>query len=169
MVRPHPGTFDCVNATFAARDTAWWGTGTACASDSKKFGSWSSNFITEYHAHYGGNGVMTYWHVERKHVCIYSQLKSCSSAEVAAMIGGLLRRCTDTDIESNYVDTHGASVVGFAFHRAAELPATAPAEKHRQHPPVPPGRRPAGLARARRLADPRDPLGSDRPAVRPNG
>ncbi|WP_225835063.1 Tn3 family transposase [Streptomyces sp. NK08204] len=104
-----------VNATFAARDTAWWGQGTACASDSKKFGSWSSNFMTEYHARYGGNGVMIYWHVERKNVCIYSQLKSCSSSEVAAMIEGLLRHCTDAEIESNYVDTHGASVVGFAF------------------------------------------------------
>ncbi|MFI1979024.1 Tn3 family transposase [Streptomyces wedmorensis] len=104
-----------VNATFAARDTAWWGRGTACASDSKKFGSWSSNFMTEYHARYGGNGVMIHWHVERKNVCIYSQLKSCSSSEVAAMIEGLLRHCTDAEIESNHVDTHGASVVGFAF------------------------------------------------------
>ncbi|MDF5757406.1 Tn3 family transposase [Spongiactinospora sp. TRM90649] len=104
-----------VNATFAARDAAWWGQGTACASDSKKFGSWSSNFMTEYHARYGGNGVMIYWHVERKNVCIYSQLKSCSWSEVAAMIEGLLRHCTDAEIESNYVDTHGASVVGFAF------------------------------------------------------
>ena len=104
-----------VNATFAARDTEWWGRGNACASDSKKFGSWSSNFMTEYHARYGGNGVMIYWHVERKNVCIYSQLKSCSSSEVAAMIEGLLRHCTDAEIESNYVDTHGASVVGFAF------------------------------------------------------
>ncbi|TYB62046.1 Tn3 family transposase [Microbispora tritici] len=104
-----------VNATFAARDTSWWGKGTACASDSKKFGSWSSNFMTEYHARYGGNGVMIYWHVEKKNVCIYSQLKSCSSSEVAAMIEGLLRHCTDAEIESQYVDTHGASVVGFAF------------------------------------------------------
>ncbi|GKQ41910.1 Tn3 family transposase [Streptomyces sp. A012304] len=102
-----------VNATFAARDTAWWwGGGTACASDSKKFGSWPSNFMTEYHARYGGNGVMIYWHVERKNVCVYSQLKSCSSCEVAAMIGGLLRHCSDAEIESNHVDTHGASVVG---------------------------------------------------------
>ena len=59
-----------VNGTFAARDTAWWGQ------------------------------VMIYWHVERKNVCIYSQLKSCSSSE---------------EIESQYVDTHSASVVGFAF------------------------------------------------------
>ncbi|WP_431998531.1 Tn3 family transposase [Streptomyces fungicidicus] len=104
-----------VNGTLAARDAAWWGQGTACASDSKKFGSWSSNFMTEYHARYGGNGVMIYWHVEKKNVCIYSQLKSCSSSEVAAMIEGLLRHCTDAEIEANYVDTHGASVVGFAF------------------------------------------------------
>lgn len=31
-----------VNATMAARDPFWWGDGTACASDSKKFGSWDS-------------------------------------------------------------------------------------------------------------------------------
>jgi hypothetical protein len=104
-----------VNTTFAARGTAWWGQGTSCASDSKKFGSWSSNFMTEHHARYGGNGVMIYWHVERKNICIYSQLKSCSSSEVAAMIEGLLRHCKDAEIESNYVDTHGASVVGLAF------------------------------------------------------
>ncbi len=36
-----------VNATFAVRDTELWGTGTACASDSKKFGAWSSNLMTE--------------------------------------------------------------------------------------------------------------------------
>jgi hypothetical protein len=31
------------------------------------------------------------------------------------MIEGLLRHCTDAEIEANYVDTHGASLVGFAF------------------------------------------------------
>ena len=104
-----------VNATFEVRDQAWWGDGTACASDSQKFGAWSTNFMTEWHARYGGPGVMIYWHVERKSVCIYSQLKSCSASEVAAMIEGLLRHCTDAEIDRNYTDTHGASVVGFAF------------------------------------------------------
>lgn len=42
-----------VNATLRARDEAWWGAGTACASDAKKFGSWSSNLMTEYHVRYG--------------------------------------------------------------------------------------------------------------------
>jgi TnpA family transposase len=104
-----------VNATFDARDPRWWGTGTACASDSKKFGSWESNLMTEWHNRYGGPGVMIYWHVERRSTCIYSQLKNCSSSEVAAMIEGLLRHDTDLPIENNYVDTHGASIVGFAF------------------------------------------------------
>lgn len=104
-----------VNATFAVRDEALFGHGTACASDSKKFGSWSSNFMTEYHVRYDGAGVMIYWHVERKSLCIYSQLTSCSASEVAAMLEGLLRHFTSADIDRNYVDTHGASVVGFAF------------------------------------------------------
>jgi TnpA family transposase len=104
-----------VNATFAVRDPRLWGQGTACASDSRRFGAWDSNLLTEWHARYGGPGVMVYWHVERRSVCIYSQLRSCSASEVAAMLEGLLRHCTDTEIEANYVDTHGASVVGFAF------------------------------------------------------
>lgn len=104
-----------VNKAFEVREELWWGEGTACASDAKKFGSIESNLMTEWHARYGGPGVMIYWHVERKSVCIYSQLKSCSSSEVAAMIEGLLRHLTSADIDRNYVDTHGASVVGFAF------------------------------------------------------
>lgn len=104
-----------VNGTFAARDAEWWGAGTACASDSKRFGSWDSNLLTEWHVRYGGPGVMIYWHVERKAVCVYSQLTSCSASEVAAMLEGLLRHCTDAEVEANYVDSHGASVIGFAF------------------------------------------------------
>ena len=104
-----------VNATLAVRDVAWWGEGTACASDSKKFGAWSSNFMTEWHARYDGPGVMIYWHVERKSVAIYSQLTSCSASEVAAVIEGLMRHAADVDVDRDYVDTHGASIVGFAF------------------------------------------------------
>ncbi|MEU9439787.1 Tn3 family transposase [Streptomyces sp. NPDC048304] len=158
-----------MNGTFAARDAAWWGQGTSCASDSKKFGPWSSNFMTEYHARYDGNGVMIYWHVEKKNVCICSQLKSCSSSEVAAMIEGLLRHDTDAEIESNYVDTHGASVVGFAFTELLNfrpLPRLKNIGSIRLYRP---GRRPARLVGARRLADPTDPLGPDRAAVRPDG
>ncbi len=104
-----------VDATFEARDEVWWGEGTACASDSKKFGSVDSNIMTEWHQRYRGPGVMIYWHVEKKSAAIYSQLKSCSSSEVAAMIEGLLGHLTSAEIDRNYVDTHGASVAGFAF------------------------------------------------------
>ena len=104
-----------VNVTFEARDELWWGEGTACASDSKKFGSIDSNIMTEWHQRYRGPGVMIYWHIEKKSAAIYSQLKSCSSSEVAAMIEGLMRHLTSAEIDRNYVDTHGASVVGFAF------------------------------------------------------
>lgn len=31
------------------------------------------------------------------------------------MIEGLLRHCTDMEVEKNYVDTHGQSEVAFAF------------------------------------------------------
>lgn len=105
-----------VNATLAVRLPEIWGEGTtSCASDSKKFGAWDQNLMTEWHVRYGGSGVMIYWHVEGQSVCIYSQLKRCSSSEVAAMIEGVLRHKTDIDVQKNYTDSHGQSEVGFAF------------------------------------------------------
>ncbi|MEM7175181.1 MAG: Tn3 family transposase [Chlamydiota bacterium] len=107
---------DLVNALFKARNPKIWGfSTTACASDSKHFGSWDQNLMTEWHNRYHGRGVMIYWHVEEKSVCIHSQLKKCSSSEVSAMIEGVLRHCTEMEVEKNYVDTHGQSVVAFAF------------------------------------------------------
>lgn len=71
--------------------------------------------MTEWHARYGGPGIMIYWHVEKKSTCIYSQLKSCSSSEVAAMIEGVLRHDTEITVKKNFTDTHGQSEVAFAF------------------------------------------------------
>ena len=104
------------NAIFQVRNPDIWGEATtACASDSKKFGAWDQNLMTEWHVCYGGRGVMIYWHVEKHSVCIYSQLKTCSSSEVSAMVEGVLRHDTEMDVEKQYVDTHGQSEVGFAF------------------------------------------------------
>ena len=104
------------DATLAVRNPVIWGeAGTACGSDSTKFGAWDRNLMTEWHARYGGRGVMIYWHVERQVTCIYSQLKRCSSSEVAAMIEGVLRHCTDMEVQRQYVDSHGQTAVGFAF------------------------------------------------------
>ena len=104
-----------VNATLDVRHEHLWGQATTTASDSTKFGAWDQNLLTEWHARYRGPGVMIYWHVERKALCVYSQLKSCSSSEVAAMIEGLVRHETEAELDANYVDTHGQSEIGFAF------------------------------------------------------
>uniref|UniRef100_UPI0039C704D0 Tn3 family transposase n=1 Tax=Scytonema sp. PCC 10023 TaxID=1680591 RepID=UPI0039C704D0 len=105
-----------VNAIFRIRLPQIWGEGTTtCASDSKKFGAWEQNLMTEWHIRYGGRGVMIYWHVEKKSTCIYSQLKTCSSSEVAAMIEGVLRHDTEMTVKKNFVDSHGQSEVAFAF------------------------------------------------------
>jgi TnpA family transposase len=105
-----------VNAVLKVRMAPIWGEGTsACASDSKQFGAWDQNLMTEWHQRYGGRGVMIYWHVEKKSLCIYSQLKTCSSSEVAAMLEGLLRHNSEMAVERNYVDTHGQSEIAFAF------------------------------------------------------
>lgn len=104
------------SAIFEICHADLWGKGTtACATDSKKFGAWDQNLMTEWHARYGGPGIMVYWHVEKHSVCVYSQLKACSSSEVAAMLEGVLRHDTEMEVEKNYVDTHGQSEVGFAF------------------------------------------------------
>lgn len=106
------------NGTLHARNPAIWGDGTtACASDSKHFGAWDQNLTTQWHVRYGGRGIMIYWHVERKSLCIHSQLKSPSSSEVASMIEGVIRHCTELEVDRQYVDSHGQSVVAFAFTR----------------------------------------------------
>jgi TnpA family transposase len=48
---------------------------------------------------------MVYWHVETNAVCIYSQTKSFSNSEVAAMIEGLVRHDTEMRVEKNFVDS----------------------------------------------------------------
>jgi TnpA family transposase len=106
------------NGTLHARNPAIWGDGTtACASDSKHFGAWDQNLTTQWHVRYGGRGIMIYWHVERKSLCIHSQLKSPSSSEVASMIEGVIRHCTEMEVDRQYVDSHGQSTVAFAFCR----------------------------------------------------
>ena len=107
---------DVANAIFRVRLPHIWGDATtSCASDSKHFGTWDQNLMTEWHARYKRRGVMIYWHIEKKAVCIYSQLKRCSSSEAASMIKGVLRHCTQMSVDKTYVDTHGQSEVGFAF------------------------------------------------------
>jgi len=106
------------NGTLHVRNPAIWGHGTnACAADSKHFGAWNQNLTTQWHMRYGGPGIMIYWHVERKSLCIHSQLKSPSSSEVASMIEGVIHHLTEMVVDRQYVDSHGQSEVAFAFCR----------------------------------------------------
>ena len=104
------------NKIFKIKNKEIWGeTTTALISDSKIFSSWDQNLLTQWHPRYNRSGVMIYWHVDKKATCVYSQLKTCLSSEVASMFQGVLHHCTDMNVKKNYADTHGGSVVGFAF------------------------------------------------------
>jgi TnpA family transposase len=105
-----------VNKLLALRNPRLWGEGaSSCASDGSRFESWKQNLMTEWRSRYKGYGVMVYWHVETNAVSIYSQAKSFSTSEVAAMIEGLVRHDTEMRVEKNFVDSHGQSEVAFAF------------------------------------------------------
>jgi TnpA family transposase len=105
-----------VNKLLALRNPQLWGEGaSSCASDATRFESWKQNLMTEWRSRYKGYGVMVYWHVATNAVCIYSQLQSFSSSEIAAMIEGLIRHDTEMRVEKNFVDLHGQSEVAFAF------------------------------------------------------
>ena len=160
------------NATFAARGELIWGHGTgAVASDSTHFGAFDQNLFTQYHVRYGGRGVLIYWHVDTKSVAIHSQLITCTASEVAAMIEGAMHHRTDLDVETNYVDSHGQSEIGFGLTRLLGfelMPRLKRINHTKLHVPDAemrariPG---AGAGAGRRP----DPLGPDRPAVRPAG
>jgi hypothetical protein len=161
-------TIELVNKTLAVRDVTLWGDGTTCTSDSKQFGSWDSNLMTEWHNRYGGAGVMVYWHVEKKQLCIHSQLTTCSASEVAAMLQGTApprhrrRDRREHHRHPRRLD-HRLRIL-----RAARLQTDATAQADRPDPALPtrsPDRRLVGNDRAGHL-EPTDQLGSDRPAVR---
>ncbi|MBB5781862.1 Tn3 family transposase [Nonomuraea jabiensis] len=109
------------NATFAARQSALWGEGTtAVASDSTHFSAYDQNIFTEYHSRYkrAKRGVLIYWTVETAGaMAIYSQHLACSASEVHAMVEGAMRHETNMNVETNYVDSHGASLIGFGITR----------------------------------------------------
>jgi Tn3 transposase DDE domain-containing protein len=62
-------TRQVVNAILQTRLPQIWGEGTtACAADSKKFGVWDQNLMTEWHIRYRGPGIMVYW-AQTQHCC----------------------------------------------------------------------------------------------------
>ena len=105
-----------VNNVLKIRDPAVWGEATTTvACDSTHLFAWDQNLMSEWHFRYGKKGVMIYWHVDKKSLCIYSQLKDCTSSEVGSMIKGVIDHDTDMDMDRVFVDTHGQSVIAFAI------------------------------------------------------
>jgi TnpA family transposase len=105
-----------VNAIFRIRNPRIWkSVSTACAADSKQFGCFSKNLLTEWSPRHHNSGVMIYWHVSDQYICVYSQMKTCTSSEVASMLQGIMDQETKMEIESQYVDSHGQSELGFAL------------------------------------------------------
>lgn len=105
-----------VNAIFRIRNPKIWrSVSTACAADSKQFGCFTKNLLTEWSPRHHSSGVMIYWHVSDQYICVYSQMKACTSSEVASMLQGIMDQETAMEIESQYVDSHGQSELGFAL------------------------------------------------------
>lgn len=105
---------EVVNAVMSIRDPKIWGEATTTvACDSTQISAWDQNLINEWHHRYKGKGVMIYWHIDKKALCIYSQLKSCSSSEVGSMLKGVIDHDTKMNMSRVFTDTHGQSVIGF--------------------------------------------------------
>ncbi len=105
-----------INNILSVRDPKIWGSATTTVScDSTHLYSWDQNLMSQWHYRYKKKGVMIYWHIDKKSLCIYSQLKTCSSSEVASMIKGILDHDTKMDMNRVFVDTHGQSTIGFAI------------------------------------------------------
>ncbi|WP_269321509.1 Tn3 family transposase [Herbidospora cretacea] len=94
------------------------------SSDSTHFSAFDQNIFTEWHSRYrrAKRGVLIYWTVETGgSMAVHSQLISCSASEVHAMVEGAMRHGTDMEIETNFVDSHGASFVGFGITRLLDV------------------------------------------------
>lgn len=105
-----------VNGNLEIRDkTLFGGITISCACDATKFSAWDQNLMTEWHVRYRGPGIMVYWHVDKKSLCVYSQIKTCASSEIVSMIEGIIHHATDAKVTKSYVDSNGQSLVAFAF------------------------------------------------------
>lgn len=105
-----------INSTVDIREPEIWGNiKSLIASDSTKIASWEENLMSEYHIRYKGSGILAYWHVEKKALCISSQIQRCADSEIASMLSGLINHDTKVKTDAHSTDTHGQSLVAFAL------------------------------------------------------
>ncbi|CAO5676268.1 MAG: Tn3 family transposase ISNpu13 [Holosporales bacterium] len=109
-------TVQIINRVLRIRNPKIWGeASTSVSCDSTMVSSWTQNLLSEWHARYRQKGVMIYWHIDSKSLCIYAHPKVCASSEVGSMIKGILNHDSTMNIDKAYVDTHGQSLIGFAI------------------------------------------------------
>lgn len=104
-----------VNRILEVRSPEIWGNTTACTSDGKYLGAWEENLVARWSPHYQECGIMSYFLVDNNSAGIHSLVRH--GTEVAAMISSLIHHDTLMTVESNCVDSHGQSELGFAFCR----------------------------------------------------
>jgi len=104
-----------VNRIVEVRSPEIWGKTTACTSDGKYLGSWEQNLVANWNPHYQECGIMMYSMIDTNAAGIHAQIRR--GTEVAAMISALIRHDTEMTVETNSMDSHGQSELGFAFCR----------------------------------------------------
>ena len=104
-----------VNRIIEVRSPEIWEGSTSCTSDGKYIGSWEQNLIAQWNPHYQECGIMMYSMLDKHSAGVHVQVRK--GTEVSAMITALLNHDTAMTIESNTVDSHGQSELGFAFCR----------------------------------------------------
>ncbi len=104
-----------VNRILEVRSPGIWKDTKTCTSDGKYLGAWEQNFAAQWNPHYQETGIMSYFLVDENSTGVHSQIRQ--GTEVSAMITSLIEHDTMMSIESNCVDSHGQSELGFAFCR----------------------------------------------------
>lgn len=104
-----------VNRILEVRSPEIWDKTTACTSDGKYLGSWEQNLVAKWNPHYQECGIMMYSMIDKNSAGIHAQIRR--GTEVAAMISALIRHDTMMTVETNTIDSHGQSELGFAFCR----------------------------------------------------
>jgi len=91
---------DIINGIISIRDPKIWGEITVgCACDSTLIRCYDQNLMTQFLPRKKEAGVMIYYHVDGNSAVIYSQLKTCLSSEVGAMINGVLKHDSQMNMD----------------------------------------------------------------------
>ncbi len=105
-----------IDSTLCIRDKEIFGElESIVGSDSTQIAAWPGNLMSEFHVRYKERGIMAYWHVEKKALCISSQPRKCHDPETVSMLIGLINHKTKIKIKGQSTDSNGQSLIAFAI------------------------------------------------------